>query len=219
MVSRAEFQTALDRAHIPVLALLPAAPARFQPNVEMSKTAGEDLSLVHDCAGRLARRFGFPHLAPVSQRARAAVAMAADSLERRLARALASASVLEGDSLALCIDGMHTILDAHRYPRHDRFGAMAAAAWDALAKRDPEFAAAPEVWPSARLWGSGPIVWLRSRYLAGVQAVMFHAQALEASIAPCDPSPGQSASAEVVVRVIDPEGLRVLRWPAAAKPA
>lgn len=215
MVSRAEFQSALDAAKLPVLCLMERAPAHFQPNVEVSKAAGEGLSVLQDWSGRLARRFGFPDLAPYSEAANAAVAAARDSLERRLARALQSARVLEGDSRDLCIAGMHALLDAHGYPRQDRFGVLPAAVWDRMLRGEPEFAATLEVWPSARLWGD--MIWLRSRQLEEVQAVMLHRRAIEGRIEPLDPSPGQGASAEVTVRVVDPEGLRVLRWPISSK--
>jgi hypothetical protein len=217
MVSRAEFRAALDAAKVPTLALMGLGPTRSVPTVQVSKTAGPELSFVQDWTGRLARLFGFPHLAPVSAAARSAVAAARDSLEHRLARALQSARVLEGESLDQCIAGMHAILDGHGYPKHDRFVAFPAASWTRLMADNPSWLSTHEVWPGAILVahkGLGDMIWLRSRHLEEVQAVMFHKAAIEGCINPLNPSPGQSASAEVKVRVIEPEGLRVLRWPA-----
>jgi hypothetical protein len=208
MVSRHEFAAALQAAKIPLLSLMQQAPASFRPNVEVTRTPGDDRSLFELWKGRI---FGFPDFASHSAGAKAAVVAARESMERRLARALQSARVLEGDSLDLCIAGMHTILHARAYPIHDRFGVMPAGAWDKLARSNPDFGAAMDVWPSAKLWKD--MIWVRSRHLEEVQAVMFHKSAFEGRIEPLDPSPGQAASAEVTVRVVDPEGVRVLRWP------
>jgi hypothetical protein len=217
MVSRAEFRSALDAAKIPALALMEQGPASFKPTVEVSKAAGPELSFAQDCAGRLARLCGFPHLAPISQAACAAVGAARESLERRLARALQSARVLEGGSLDICIAGMHAILDGHGYPSHDRFIAFPASSWSRLALDNPTWLNTHEVWPNAILVAHkelGEMIWVRSRHLEEVPAVMFHKSAIEGRIEPLEASRGQTASAEVIVRIVEPEGLRVLRWPA-----
>jgi hypothetical protein len=217
MVSRAEFQSALNAAKPSLLAKMAAdddpAPG---PTVEVSKSAGSELSFWRAAIGHIARASGFPDLAPISHAARAAVAASLESLERRLAKTLQSARVLEGESLDMCIAGMHTILDGLGYPRHDRFIAFPWASWRKLALDNPTWLNTFEVWPGAILVAHkdlGEMIWVRSRHLEEVPAVMFHAHALNGGIQPFDATPGQVASAAVRVRVVNPEGLRVLRWP------
>jgi len=209
-VTSAEFASALEIARPPVLRVLSPDAARSSPNVEIRANGG---TAGRSIMGRLnAALFGYKALSDHSPQTRSAVASAVDSLERRLATMLHKAPHLEAETFQAAVAGAHIIFDADGLPSSNRFGLIGPPTWDKLIMADREFAMGVPVWgPNSRVCGN--VIWLRQRHLTEAQAVMFHRSAVSGSIQPFDPSPGQTASAGVVVTGLNLQRARVLVWP------
>ena len=210
MVSRTEFQAVLKAANLPICALIVPSAEAISPNVEISQLDKheQDRSFFRMMKDRLlpgapSRFKDFP------PSARNAVGAAMDSMERRLANAVANATVVEKDTLRLCLDCANTTLDVLGFARHNRIGFLSPAAWNAMIA-NPEFAGGASLWGrDDRIWER--VIWLRNRYLES-QAALFHASAIEGGITPFEPKPGKSASASVLARTVKPDGVRILKW-------
>jgi hypothetical protein len=213
MVSRRDFQSGLNAARITTLGIVtPSKGLPDKPNIQVRKMNGEpDASLAQRLRHLKGRFTGYGTFAAHPGPVRSAVRAAQDSYERRLARALESAPALTAESLVMGVAEANAILDGKEFPSSNRFGLLSTGAW-VKALGNPEFANSPSVLGEhSRVWSH--MIWLRHPYLE-VQAVLFHKSAIEGRIEPFDATPGQSASAFVEARLVNPDGARVLHYTA-----
>jgi len=217
MVSRTEFRSALDNAQIPLLGMMSAMAADAKPNVEVSDVAGYNaadwgkVSFFEKVKQRLGGQAKNP------SKAVNAIKATMDSLERRLAKAVSTAGMIAGSDLQDCIAQTHLAFDAHDFPASNRFGLMSPKVWDTLVFDNEDFFKSPAIFgPNSRVWGR--MIWMRNRHL-DAQAAIYHSSAVEGGIEPFDPKPGKLACAYVGARVINPDGVRVLRWDVPLKAA
>ena len=213
MVTRTEFQSAIEAASIPLMAIMSPLGEDIPPNIEITRVAEDDENFF----AKAKRRFISPsRFEEFPRSARSAVTAAYDSLERRFATAIAETAVIETDSLRDCIDTAHGLFDLRGFPSNNRFLALSPREWDRQ-MQDPQFAS----WPSVMMRESRMIdrmIWFRLRYLEP-KAVCFCSSAIAGGIDPYDPKPGRVASAGVAAHVVLPDGVRVLKWPLVAKDA